>query len=124
LPALDRYDGVNFRVLRKLIREGRLPQDLDIIIISAKYGLIKSSDAIGNYNQEMTLARASELRGSIAECLDQIIASGNYEETFVNLGKTYRAALGNSKLLSKTKVTYASGGIGCKMAQMKAWLVQ
>ena len=39
LPAIERYDGVNFRVIKKLGRQSRLLKNLDILIISAKYGI-------------------------------------------------------------------------------------
>ena len=41
LPAIDRYDGPAFRVLRKYLREG--PAEVPtVLILSAKYGLIES----------------------------------------------------------------------------------
>jgi hypothetical protein len=42
LPAIERYDGVNFRILQKAKREEYLPENLDILILSAKYGLIEA----------------------------------------------------------------------------------
>ena len=42
LPALERYDGPTYRTLRKAMHEGRIPKNLDVLIISAKYGLIGS----------------------------------------------------------------------------------
>jgi hypothetical protein len=31
LPAIERYDGVNFRVLKKLQREQNFPNDLNVL---------------------------------------------------------------------------------------------
>ncbi len=32
LPAIERYDGVNFRVLKTLQREQNFPNDLNVLI--------------------------------------------------------------------------------------------
>lgn len=124
LPAIERYDGVNFRVLRKAKREGNWPKNLDVLILSAKYGMIGSSTLIENYDQKMTLARALELQPQIANALDTLLNSKDYREIFVNLGETYLVALALSQQIPQlaNKVRYASGGIGKKMSQMKTWL--
>jgi cytoplasmic iron level regulating protein YaaA (DUF328/UPF0246 family) len=46
LPAIERYDGVNFRILKKLQREHAFPHDLDVLILSAKYGLLSPETPI------------------------------------------------------------------------------
>jgi cytoplasmic iron level regulating protein YaaA (DUF328/UPF0246 family) len=61
LPAIERYDGVNFRILKKLQREHAFPHDLDVLILSAKYGLLRPETPIEAYNLKMTEARAAEL---------------------------------------------------------------
>ena len=38
--AMYRYDGPTYRTLRKLRREGRFLDTVDVLIISAEYGLI------------------------------------------------------------------------------------
>lgn len=53
LPALERYDGIFFRILRKARREGHWPDNLDILILSAKYGLLELDTAIENYDLRM-----------------------------------------------------------------------
>ena len=42
-PALEVYDGPNYRVLRKFLRENGWPPGLMIKIISAKYGIIDAT---------------------------------------------------------------------------------
>ena len=61
LAAINRYDGPAYRTLRKLEREGRFPENLDIVIISAKYGLLHYEQLIENYDQRMTPERASRI---------------------------------------------------------------
>ena len=41
LPAIERYDGPLFKVLRRFLRESsHQARDLDVFILSAAYGLI------------------------------------------------------------------------------------
>ena len=48
LPALDLYDGVNFRVLRTFLNEHGWPPGLCVKILSAKYGLLDATDLRGS----------------------------------------------------------------------------
>ena len=53
--AIDVYDGPVYRTLRKMLRErGKDLKNLDILIISAKYGLLRHFDTIDPYDQQMT----------------------------------------------------------------------
>jgi cytoplasmic iron level regulating protein YaaA (DUF328/UPF0246 family) len=124
LPAIDRYDGVNFSVLHKAYREGYLPDNLDILILSAKYGLIEAQIPIENYDLKMTKQRALELQTQVSHDLDQYLSQTNYQEIFVNMGQTYLLVIACSEERKKLhgKIVYATGGIGKKMAQMKEWL--
>lgn len=125
MPAIDRYDGPAFRLLRKARAAGYLV-DVHVYILSAKYGLIPDGWMIGDYDQVMTPARAAELAGSVTlelwrwlgrhpECMD----------VFVNLGQGYAPALAGFDdwcLRHGVIVTQAAGGIGERLAQTRAWL--
>ena len=122
LAAMYRYDGPTYRTLRKLYREGRFPDGfLDVLIISARYGLIQLREPILNYDQRMTAERADELRPHIQERLKKIMECQQYDQVFINLGKVYMRTLEGFHwgLVSTLE---ASGGIGLKTQQMKAWL--
>jgi cytoplasmic iron level regulating protein YaaA (DUF328/UPF0246 family) len=123
LPALERYDGVNYRVVQKIKREGYLIPNLDILILSAKYGLISADTPIENYDFRMTRSRAVEIQAEVGAKLDFTLRT-TYTEVFINLGKTYMSALATSKLLvsDDTNIICSIGGIGKKMSQMKTWL--
>lgn len=125
LPAIERYDGVNFRVLRKLMREGRWPGNVDVLIISAKYGVLSPLTPIEYYDQPMTRDRAVALQRQVGACLDVRMGQVPYSELFINLGQTYRLALGCCQRIqcAGVRVQYATGGIGQRMAQMKDWLI-
>jgi cytoplasmic iron level regulating protein YaaA (DUF328/UPF0246 family) len=124
LPAIERYDGVNFRILKKLQREHAFPHDLDVLILSAKYGLLRPETPIEAYNLKMTEARAAELCARVSCDLDRHLREKKYDSIFVNLGKTYLNALALSRKLKQCKVQYATGGIGSKMKKMKAWILK
>lgn len=126
LPAIERYDGVNFRVLRKARRERYWPENLDVLILSAKYGLLEPETEIEDYDLKMTRQRAIELQPLIAPELVGRVEAASYAEIFVNLGKNYLSALAGweESLEQDTTVVYASGGIGQRAAQMHQWLIE
>ncbi|PIO47426.1 MAG: hypothetical protein CMR00_10540 [[Chlorobium] sp. 445] len=77
LSAWKRYDGINFRVLKKLERKHAFPKNLDVLILSAKYGLVHPRTLIEYYDQKMTHARATELAPSVSKALDRILRQKN-----------------------------------------------
>lgn len=125
MPAIERYDGVNYRVLKKAKRVGNWPSNLDILILSAKYGLIAAEAQIEYYDLRLTPERAVVLREQISNKLDYYLRLTDYSQIFINLGKVYLSTLTSSKKLPEygERVIFAKGGIGKKMSQMKAWLV-
>jgi hypothetical protein len=126
LPALERYDGVYFRVLRKARREGYWPAKLDVLIVSAKYGLLEANTPITHYDVRMTREQATRLRPLVVPPLAEWIASRTYTEIFLNMGKTYHMALDgwDVSLTRDITVLYAKGGIGQKASQMRTWLLE
>jgi hypothetical protein len=120
LPALDLYDGVNFRVLRTLLNAHGWPPGLCIKILSAKYGLIDSTDLIETYDQRLDEPRARQMNRAT---LKRLARFGKPSSVFVNLGTDYLPAIEGIDRLFPGKVHYAGGGIGLKMAGMKNWLL-
>jgi len=118
-PALELYDGPFYRVLRK-----NMLTNLDVLILSAKYGLISPNNIIYSYDQKMTVERAKELSTKINMRLSKILKENQYKEIFINLGKTYALALARSGgLLNNYTVYWASGQMGERSHQLKRWLV-
>src|SRR5215211_4455445 len=74
LPAVERYDGPAFRVLRRFLRESPSKAP-DILILSAEHGLIPHDLPIAAYDRKMTEARAHELRPLVLAELDRMTAS-------------------------------------------------
>ena len=125
IPAIDLYNGVNYKVIHKLKKENKLSKNLDTVIISAKYGFLRSNDFIEYYDHLLTKERALELKSDVINGLKEFLKDKNYAEIFVNLGKIYLLAVdGFEDFVSKeTKITYAKGRIGERMAKMKEWLL-
>ena len=129
IPAIERYDGPTYRCLRKFRdahKDKALPNNLRILILSAKYQLIFPETEIVNYDFKMTAERAREIAPNVQKDLQQClyfysIAYGGTEEVFINLGKTYMQTLEGFDWAC-IKTLEASGGIGERTSQMKAWL--
>ena len=126
LPAIERYDGPSFRTLRKWQAANPVEaQHLDVLILSARLGLIGADTLISNYNLRMNPARAVELRDTVSITLTGMLAQrGPYAATLVHLGQDYLPAIGG--VISQTPaygfVTYTTGSIGVRLHQVKAWL--
>ena len=123
IPAIERYDGPFYRIIRKAFREHGELHNLDVMVLSAKYGLIDLNEKIATYDQHMTLEMAKGIAGNLYSSLANILKTNQYEEVMINLGKEYMMALNKSgDILENQKVRYGSGGIGERMKQLKEWL--
>lgn len=123
LPAIERYDGPTFRVLRHFLQKGP-SKPLDIFIVSAKFGLIPSDQPIPNYDQRMTPFRIQELHPQIIAELKKILSSQSYQELCLCLGKDYLEALDGYDTLvtSELAITTVAGSPGKKLAELYRWL--
>lgn len=125
LPAIDRYDGGSYKLLRKAQHEGNWPNRLDILILSAKYGLIEASTPIAHYEQRMTRQRAIELHPQTLQVLQSYAYQNIFHEVYVDLGQDYALAIrGIEQLFSKASITFATGRIGERLSQLKTWLIE
>jgi hypothetical protein len=127
LPALDRYDGPPFRVLRQFLSGVPLSdprRQLDVFVLSAEYGLIKGDHCIPVYDQRMTPQRAAELQPDVLRIFQEKIVPQNYGELFLSMGKIYLAAIsGYETMLSQvTKVVVSQSSSGRKLTELKKWL--
>jgi len=125
LPAIERYDGVMYRVIRKAMREGYFPPNVDIKILSAQYGLIDAETRIAYYDRKIDRKRAIELRPQVLRDLKKAFQGSEYSEVFINLGKTYLLAINGLREMAghNVQIESACGGIGSKSKRMKQWLL-
>ena len=125
IPAFDLYNGPFYQTIKKTFRQNGLPDNLDILILSAKYGLIHSNELISTYEQIMTTERAKELENQVMMEFKELFKDKSYNEIFVNLGKTYTLALEESRsLLDDYNVSWGYGQIGERLHQLKIWLTE
>jgi hypothetical protein len=92
LPALYRYDGPVFRVLRAFMRDHHWPPGLSVAVLSAQYGLIGALASIAHYDRRMDSLRASELCSSVTKTL--LDWKGNHNRVHLVLGKDYQRSVG------------------------------
>jgi hypothetical protein len=124
LPALERYDGNTYRVIRKLRREDRWPFLVDVVILSAEFGLIDADQPIPYYERRMDQARAAELRPTVLATLqERLDGNRQYASVYVELGQDYLPAIdGIDSLCNDTPIVYAQGRIGRRLSSLKQWL--
>lgn len=133
IPALDRFDGVYFRIIKKYRREGKL-QDTDCIIVSKKFGIICQNEKIPYYKPNhinkigylnMKENQTKKLRGKNLAKLKEIFVKNRYSEIFVNVGKRFMKLIEGLEKLTSAKIIYASGpGLGPKAQHLKRWILQ
>ena len=127
LPAIRRYNGPPFRVLRKYLTDAPpadSPDAVDIFILSAEFGLIEGDKPIPCYDRRMTPQRAEELRAGVLQTFAARIAPKHYTDLLLSMSKIYLLALEGfeTSLASDAAVAISNGGNGQKLATLKAWL--
>jgi hypothetical protein len=121
LPAIDRYDGSAYRVLRNYLREQQWPSNLSVAVLSARYGLVGGFTGIEDYDQRMSPSRAAELAPTCSAVLDSWIK--NHQRVHFSLGKDYLPAVAPAiENVLKEKAEVFEGPIGIKLQQIKSFL--
>ena len=123
VPALEVYDGPNYQVLRKFLRENGWPPGLMIKIISAKYGIIDATTLIEPYDERLDKETAEKMRPTVMQSLKEVKEVGLPTSVFINLGKDYQPAISCiMTLFGSDKITDLEGGIEKKQQAMEKWL--
>ena len=123
LPAIDRYDGPAFRVLRRFLAGADDPPP-DVLVLSARYVLIAAACEIPDYDQLLTPEAADALRSDVLRVLGEVVTRTAYAEVAFCLGRGYRLAVaGHGDVLpAGTAVTHIAGGQGTRLRNLRAWL--
>jgi hypothetical protein len=119
LPAIERYDGPAFRVLRRFLTVAADPPD--VLVLSARYGLVSSDREIPDYDTRMTPELAAEMRADVLRVLGEAVARGGYAEVGFCLGAAYRDAVVGFERAGAT-VTFVTGTQGTRLRNLLAWL--
>lgn len=124
LPAIERYNGPLFLVLRRFLRECQHhAKQLDVYILSAAYGLIPGDFPTPLYDQKMNASRVVALHPQVNTTFSGLLRA-NYASICFVLGKTYLKAFESLKqsVPADTEPIVARGPMGKKQAQLKKWL--
>lgn len=125
LPAIQRYDGPAFRVVRRYLSQApEAAQDVDIFVLSAEFGLISAETEISTYDRIMNAARAAELRPSIVQAICARVSPQNYTEVFLSMGRIYVQAMeGLQSLLGDgVRLIISYSASGQKLNELRRWL--
>lgn len=122
MPAIERYDGPAFRVLRKYLRTE--PDDPPLVrVVSAEHGLITLEQPIAEYDRRMDAERAQELHPTVLADLSALVQVQPVHEVLVVVGQTYLLALtGIERVLDGVPVRIAGETQGRKLGVLRAWL--
>ena len=124
LPAIDRYNGPLFFVLRRFLRECPLQARLlDVYILSAAYGLIPGNFPTVWYDRKLNTSRVFELQSQVNATFSGLPRDDYVSICFV-LGKIYLKTFEDLQYLVPvhTKSIIAHGTMGVKQIQLKKWL--
>jgi Family of unknown function (DUF6884) len=123
LPAIDRYDGPVFRVLRKYLREGAEDAP-SVFILSAKYGLIAAEREINGYDCRLSASSAERLRPQVLKAARRVLSSCRWQGIGLCAGKDYRVALAGFEELvpAHARVDFIEGGQGPRLSALRRWL--
>lgn len=123
MRASEAYKGPMFQVIQKAKREGRWSPNLFFGIVSAKYGFLRSTDSIEDYDLKMTLDIA---RKHNPQVIQEIIKWNNKEEfdyIYVLMGKTYLKAIEGLKSQIDTIIKVENmGGLGVGQQKLLRFL--
>jgi hypothetical protein len=120
LPAVDRYDGPAYRVLRSFLRNNHWPDTLSVAVLSAKYGLIGGCAQIADYNVRISETRVRRLTEPSSKTLANWAES--HSSISISLGKDYLPVLGPAMAQLRGRTEVFDGPIGMKLNQIKEML--
>ena len=120
LPALDRYDGPHYRILRKFLRENQWPTNLSVAVLSAKHGLFGSLKGIEYYDERMNPASA---RAHAKDCVATLTKwAKSHDTAYLSLGKDYIPAVQPALDALPIPSEVFTGPIGVKSHKLKRFL--
>lgn len=123
--AWDIYDGALYRVLKKLFRERPdVTDSVEILIVSAKYGVVPADRRITTYDERLTPALVRRRGRFWADRLRRAVAGRRFSDVHVNLGRDYLRVLPDlSGVFPDAGIEWAAGGIGRRCAQTRRWIL-
>jgi len=116
-PAKNLYQGVLFKKIKKLVAYNQL----DFMILSAKYGLIHGNDIIKPYDK--TLKNKNDILKLRKRVIPKLkVIELNYDLIIIIMGKKYRDVLSPLFNDNKYKMIYDERGIGGLTSKINEYL--
>jgi len=123
MPAIERYDGPAFRLLRRFLAKNPV-SSLEVKILSAEYGLISTDYLLPYYDRRITKERSKILHPQVISSLKAILSNKSYTNLLIVLGQDYLGAIYGYETIIPNGVVaqVAKGGMGRKLSILHNWL--
>lgn len=120
VSAFDLYEGYFFKIIKKAFRTERIDSMVDILVLSAKYGVVEPDEKIEYYDKRMGVEQAKNINNRVIESISRRAERGGYNEIWINMGEKYRKAIEGLEKEVSIPVDYIEGsGIGEKGSELK-----
>jgi hypothetical protein len=119
LPALARYDGPAFRVVRRYLDQTQ-DDALDVFIVSARHGLIAADERIAPYDEQLGQS-SPEFCAAVRNAAADILRRG-YTSACLLAGMRYRCLLEGSLTFSPQRMSIIYGSVGMRLSRLRDWL--
>jgi hypothetical protein len=117
---LSLFTGYFFRMFNSYKGD----QDITVLVVSVKYGLLKETDEVEFYTEQMDAIRVKQLRPIVHEELRKFLVDNQFDEIFLCTPKLYYQCLGDVASLpqyDKMELVHP-GAIGFKLNSLKQWM--
>ena len=108
MKAMDAYHGPMFQVINKAKRENRWNSNIELGIISAKYGFLRDKDLIEYYDKKMSRKLALLHRQQILTKIKEWHSEENFSLIYILMGKMYLESVENLENIIKTEIKIES----------------
>jgi len=129
LPALERFDGLLFRVARKYLGDVR---DVDVVVMVDDLKLVNGDEPLpyckpeGNVwgKQRFSKEVLEKAREKNEKFLSKKLKNRRYSEVYLAMGKQYAEALPDLTCFRVKVVFPTYGGPGPKAQALKEWICE
>ena len=127
LPAIQRYDGLFYRVARKYLKDTK---NVDVVVMVDDLTLVDSATPLpysepkgkewGKQKFSNKIVEKAKVKNS--GFLDEKLRNKKYSEVFISMGKQYAEALPDVSQFGTKVIFPSTGGPGPKAQALKEWL--
>lgn len=127
LPAIQRYDGLFYRVARKYLKDVK---DVDVVVMIDDLTLVDGatplpySEPEGKEWGKQTFSNEVVEKAKVKnlDFLERKLRDRKYLEIFISMGKQYAEALPDLSRFDAKVIFPSTGGPGPKAKALKEWL--